>query len=349
MDKKDFLLFSAGVLFIAQLVFSNNVLSQEEPYALLVDDFDHGKMYNLLYGKTQGDEEKPGGCVPNFTNDPAVTYGRNGSSLKLDFDVTVKESFSYYWSKFSSKYQTIVEDKVIDVIDIRDLSEYDYLSFWMMDPQGGVDFTVELHQDVDEDGVYLIGKDISAPAGIKRYHNKDMVGKWQKIAIPLSYFKSITDWRKIMELVFVFRNGRGIPNGTVYIDDILFGKGYGQAQMVDPTTVVIAPYRSTFKCDGENLRDGFAFKTINNLSVETTARSGEPRLEYVKFEYSDDGGQTWRTIAKDYDLTDHLYNAEWTTTGLGLTNRYLVKATVGTISGVESPMVPAIADCTIRR
>lgn len=349
MDREKNIVFGIGTLLIAQLIFSSPALSQDESYVLLVDGFDQGKMYNLLGGKTQGDEEVPGGCIPTLTKKYSETYGRNGCSLKLDFDVTVRDSFSYYWSKLNSQYTSLVEGKAVNVIALKDFSEYDYLSFWLMDPKGGADFTVELHQDADGDGVYIIGKDITASVGILRYYDKDMVGKWQKIVIPTSHFKGITSWQKILELVFVFRNGHGIPKGTVYMDDILFGKGYSESLKVDPATSIVAPNRSTFKSDEQNLKDGFVFKAVNNLSVEATARTSEPRIEYVKFEFSDDAAETWRTVAKDYNLTDQFYKAVWTTMGLNETKKYWIRATVGTISGAESPMEPSFVDCEIKR
>lgn len=349
MGKKNNLLVGTCLLLIAQLIISNLALSQEESYVLLVDDFDQGKMYNLLGGKTQGDEEVPGGCIPNFTKRYNETYGKNGCSLKLDFDVTARDSFSYYWSKLNSQYASLIEGKAVNVIALKDFSEYDYLSFWLMDPKGGVDFTVELHQDADGDGVYIIGKDITASVGILRYYNKDMVGKWQKIVIPTSHFKGITSWQKILELVFVFRNGHGIPKGTAYIDDILFGKGYAESLKADPAATIVAPNRSTFKSDEQNLKDGFVFKAINNLSVEAAERTSEPSIEYVKFEFSDDSGESWRTVAKDYNLTDQFYRAAWTTIGLNETKKYSVRATVGAISGIEAPMEPPFMDCGIKR
>ncbi len=349
MNKKKNFVFGIGTLLIAQLIISSPVLSQEESYVLLVDDFDQGKMYNLLGGKTQGDEEVPGGCIPTFTKKYSETYGRNGCSLKLDFDVTARDSFSYYWSELNSQHTSLIEGKAINVIALKDFSEYDYLSFWLMDPKGGVDFTVELHQDVDGDSVYIIGKDITASVGILRYYDKGMAGKWQKIVMPTSHFKGITDWQRILELVLVFRNGHGILKGTVYIDDILFGKGYSESLMVDPATSVVAPNRFTFKSDERNLKDGFVFKAMNNLSVEAAARTSEPRIECVKFEFSDDAGETWRTVAKDYSLTDQFYKAAWTTIGLNEIKKYSMRATVGTISGAESPMEPAFVDCKISR
>ncbi len=123
MDKKNNLLVGTYLLLIAQLIISNLALSQEESYVLLVDDFDHGKMYNLLGGKTQGDEEVPGGCIPNFTKKYNETYGKNGCSLKLDFDVTVRDSFSYYWSKLNSQYTSLIEGKAVNVIALEDDSE----------------------------------------------------------------------------------------------------------------------------------------------------------------------------------------------------------------------------------
>ena len=211
------------VVAIVQPTSSGAVLSSQEGGIFMVDDFNQRKMFNLLGGKTQGYEEAGVKCIPTFATSPEETRAGKGPSLRLDFNVSAPNSFSYYWTKLITEYAGAFSGKTFEARAFKDLSGYDYLSFWLMDPQGGADFAVELHQDVDGDGTYIMGKDKISSIDIAAYNDVTMRGKWQEIVIPLSGFRNITDWGKILEIVFVFRHGRGIDKGTVYIDDVCFG------------------------------------------------------------------------------------------------------------------------------
>jgi hypothetical protein len=56
------------------------------------------------------------------------------------------------------------------------------------------------------------------------YVDKLAAGKWQKVEIPLVRFSNIDDWSRVLDIVFVFRNGRGPSKGTIFIDDLSFVK-----------------------------------------------------------------------------------------------------------------------------
>ena len=202
-------IFAISLISLATSMSASGALSNEGTggKVLMVDDFDKKQMYNLLGGKTQGYEESGVRCIPTFTENPDERHGENGASLRLDFDVSKGISFSYYWS-------TLMVG--------RGLRGYDFLTFWLKDPQGGTEFTIELHQDVDGDGSYIMGVDKISSVDVGQYIDRYAVGKWQKIEIPLSRFSNINDWSRILDIVFVFRNGRGINKGTVFIDDLSF-------------------------------------------------------------------------------------------------------------------------------
>jgi len=226
MRVKKFLLFLVGVsAFTAPLFIGLPLFSAEEGGAeiFMIDNFDKRIMFNLLGGKTQGYEEAGTKCVPRFTTVPKETHGGTGSSLRLDFYVTATNSFSYYWSSLIPEHSGKFDAGGVEIIEFKNFSKYDYISFWMMDPQGGVDFRVELHEDVDGDGVYIMGRDKTSSVNIASQNDIAKRGEWQKVVIPLSSFNMIDDRKHMAEIVFVFKNGHGVNKGTVYIDDLAFG------------------------------------------------------------------------------------------------------------------------------
>jgi hypothetical protein len=181
--------------------------------AFIVDDFDGKRMFNLLGGKTQGYEEAGVRCIPTFTENPDERHGDTGASLRLDFDVSKGGDFSYYWST---------------LLALGDFRDYDFLSFWYRDPQGGAIFTIEIHQDTDGDGAYIMGIDKISSIDTGSYIDKLAAGKWQKIEIPLTRFSNIDDWSRVLDIVFVFKNGRGLNKGAVFIDDLSFVRYIGR-------------------------------------------------------------------------------------------------------------------------
>ena len=213
-----------ALLFVAGSLAAGPVFCEETNKVLMIDDFDKMTMFNLLGGKTQGYEEAGVKCIPTFTEDPNERHGDKGASLRLDFDVNKKQSFSYYWTTLIIEKKTEVEGKDIEIASFCPLREYDTLEFWFKDPQGGIDFVIELHEDVNGDGVYTMGIDRISTVDVGQYIDKSAVGKWQKISIPLANFSNIKDWDRILDIVFVFKNGYGIPKGTVYLDDLALVK-----------------------------------------------------------------------------------------------------------------------------
>ena len=209
------------LVLAAGLLISRSVFCEEVPVQVLkIDDFDGKTMYNLLGGKTQGYEEAGVKCIPTFTDDPKERFGDTGASLKLGFDVTKNRSFAFYWSMLTVKKNTVVEGRRIEIMSLADLRGHDVLEFQFKDPQGGADLTVEIHEDVDGDGAYMMGVDRSSSVDISPYIDRMATGKWQKISIPLIKFSSIKDWSRLLEIVFVFKSGYGILKGTVYLDDL---------------------------------------------------------------------------------------------------------------------------------
>ena len=208
------------LLFAAVFLASSPVFCEETAKVFMIDDFNGKIMFNLAGGKTQGYEEAGVRCIPTFTDDPKEMHGDKGASLRLDFDVGKRNSFSYYWTTLIVEEKTEVEGKNIAIASSCPLRDYDLLEFWFKDPQGGVDFTIEIHEDVNGDGVYTMGVDKVSTVEAGRYIDRTEAGKWQKVSIPLTDFTIIKDWDRILEIVFVFKNGYGIPKGTVYLDDL---------------------------------------------------------------------------------------------------------------------------------
>ncbi|MDD5073278.1 MAG: hypothetical protein PHW51_05750 [Candidatus Omnitrophica bacterium] len=209
------------LLLAAGLLMPGPVFCEEMQVSVLkIDDFDGKVMFNLLGGKTQGYEEAGIKCIPSFTDDPKERYGDKGASLKLDFDVTKRGSFAFYWTMLTVKKNIEVEGRNVEVISFAALRGHDFLEFQFKDPKGGADFTIEVHEDADGDGVYMMGVDRSSMVNADPYIDRTAAGKWQKISIPLIKFANIKDWDRILEIVFVFKSGYGIPKGTVYLDDL---------------------------------------------------------------------------------------------------------------------------------
>ncbi|MFA5147745.1 MAG: hypothetical protein WC491_01300 [Candidatus Omnitrophota bacterium] len=196
--------------------------------SFIIDDFNGRQMFNLLGGKTQGYEEAGVKCIPTFTEDPAERHGETGASLRLDFDVSKGKGFSYYWSTLLAGRKTDVAGQAIELMAFSDLRGYDFLSFWYRDPAGGVLFAIEIHQDADSDGSYIMAVDKISSVDIAPYLDSLAAGKWQKIEIPLTKFSNIDDWSRVLDIVFLFRNGRGLNKGTVFIDDLSFVKYTGR-------------------------------------------------------------------------------------------------------------------------
>ncbi|HNV85826.1 MAG TPA: carbohydrate binding domain-containing protein [Candidatus Omnitrophota bacterium] len=216
---------AGSILFLSLLVFPGFAAAQDAAPAssqgkktLVVDDFDNRLSVNNLGGATQGDEEYPGGCIPSFVTKGKSVFGKRGTSLKLEYDVTPPNSFSYYWSKLGPA------GKEIGTSMPADLSGYDLVSFWMKTDTDEPAFAFEIHEDTNQDGRFTLGEDSVSRVFPYRYLTSQDTKQWRKVTIPLSDFKKIEHWDRILEVVFVFENKKlKEKKGVVYIDEVTFG------------------------------------------------------------------------------------------------------------------------------
>lgn len=271
---------------------------------LVLDNFDAGTDVNQLGGETQGDEEYPGGCIPGFVSDPEVVFGRQGKSLQLDYDVTIANSFSYYWSKTGPPD---VEPGSSAPLDI---SPYHYLSFWIKTSAEAPRFGVELHRDDTGDRFFMIGKDSVSKVPATRFVLGENVNQWRKVVIPLKSFRQFQDWNNILEMVFVFENKNRSKKGLLYVDDILFGSadasGETAAAPIEKKQVV-----GYFKINGAEV-DGKTISLRAQNDLELFLKSLPDNLERVLFEVSSDGGKTWVPVKCFYEhKPGESYRFQW--------------------------------------
>jgi hypothetical protein len=165
------------ISFISAMAVGSAAIAEGAGKIFTVDDFDARQMFNLLGGKTQGYEEAGVKCIPTFTEDPVDRHGESGASLRLDFDVSKGARFSYYWSTLLAGRKTDVAGQAIEVMAFSDLRGYDFLSFWYRDPKGGALFAIEMHQDIDGDGSYIMGVDKISSVDVAPYVDKLAAGK----------------------------------------------------------------------------------------------------------------------------------------------------------------------------
>ena len=111
MDKKVIILFIIGVfLCLSPALYAGDVL--------LIDDFSRSSFSNLVSGESGGDAELPGKCKPSFVWKEGITLGSGGSSLKLDFDVSAKGSFTFYWMKLGPELPDQKVSRLIEEFQI---------------------------------------------------------------------------------------------------------------------------------------------------------------------------------------------------------------------------------------
>jgi len=325
-------LFKFVALFLTLVLLQGTVLCAEDHgdipvnKILLLDDFDSASELNLLGGKTQGDEEFPGGCIPSFVSDPSITFGRNGQSLKLDYDVLDPNSFSYYWSKTGSGGAQAGSSTHLD------LTPYRYLSFWIKSSEVAPRFQVEFHQDKDNDKFFVQGKDVVGKIPVTRFLTDKTVENWRKIVIPFTSFKQIEDWSKILEIVFVFENKNQSKKGTLYVDDILFGSVDTQnPNLLEP--IEKKDVFGYFEVNGTNSEgDTFPLKPRNDL--ELVLKVTPKHLERVHFDISMDGGKTWKTLKNFYNhVQGEGYRFQWMLQPGETAGEVLLRACVSNFTG----------------
>ncbi len=337
--KKSIALISILVLS-ASFLYTDYSEAQEIPQKpvkfikpIILSDFSEGTLYTNLGGLSGGDDNKPGTLYATIIQDEGYVRGNTGYAVALDYDVDRLGEFTYYWIKLGKEIPGKAGST--EPLDLRD---YNYLSFWIKGAQDVSDIKIELHQDVNGDGVFTYGQDITSYVYLNAFINGGMVSKdWGKVVVPLKAFSKITDWSKPLELVLVFENKAGNKKGVVYLDDIIFGNRPEDvlSRKDEDLRGINAPSEASFKINGTNANKCAAIKCANDLEIASETFYQNPFLESVRFEYSVDKGNTWRIIGTDYDISNSLHKIAWEPDNSRELYNYQIRSVATDIRGNE--------------
>ncbi|UCD55686.1 MAG: hypothetical protein JSV93_02555 [Candidatus Omnitrophota bacterium] len=338
---KKFIFFSILCIFFLNMLYIPQAGAAEKNFTppLILSDYDSGTLYTNLGGLSGGDEEAPGTAVALLVSDDNFTKGKSGYSLMLDYDVSGLGEFSFYWVKLGEEMPG--RPGITHTLDLR---KYNYLSFWVKGLQGGEKIKIEFHQDTDDNGIFVFGKDITSHVYANTYIAENIITRdWKKVIIPLEDFTAITNWSKMLEFVFVFENVIGNTKGAVYVDDILFGRRPEEILKTENVTQEInAPLQSSFRVNGLSKEQCASFLMSNKLSIKAESLDENPFMESVGFEYSTDEGGTWRRIGTDYDASKNTYEVTWRPENNSQLYRYQVRAVATDIRGNEKVTAPLV-------
>jgi len=181
----------------------NSVVQEPITPGPVLDDFnDGGKLNNWGYN-TGSFDFQGGSCIDSRV----TTSPQEGPyCLKLDYDVSSKDSYSGYWTLLGGE----------------NLSAYTSISFWVKGTVRGELFKVELKNNSADNNRN------HAAIYVTDYLDGGVTTSWQQVTIPFHNFVNLDSWNNMIELVFVFENYQsginGSPlQGTIYIDRISFG------------------------------------------------------------------------------------------------------------------------------
>lgn len=340
------------VQIICGIILNNVSMAQSLPQKptrfikpIILADYNGGSLYTNLGGLSGGDDNKPGTVFAAMIQDEGFVRGNTGSAVMLDYDVERLGEYTFYWMKLGKE----IPGKTGSTESLN-LTEYNYLSFWIKGAQEVSDIKIELHQDVNGDGVFTYGQDITSYVYLNAYINGGIVSKdWNKVVIPLKVFNKITDWSKVSELVFVLENKAGNKKGIVYMDDILFGNRPEDvfSRKEGDVKEISAPDETSFKINGVNAKKCTTFNGANELEINAESFYQNPFLESVRFEYSVDKGHSWRTIGVDYDISGNAHKMDWEPDNSRELYNYQLRAVATDIRGGEKA-TGVLIDCGVQ-
>jgi len=293
-----------------------------------VADFNSREYINIFGGSMGEGGAAPAVCSPGFSGPE-----EGGDSwLKLKSNLPGPETYSFFWIKLGPAVSAECNLPA-------DLSGYDYLSLRVKGKGKVENLKLEIHEDTDGDGRYLYAQDRGGSTVLRRFSQGPLTGSWKKVVIPLRAFSGIENWDRINELVLTFEYNRVGPEGIIYIDDIVLGKGYRGYESVRP-----APRQEIIRANGEEVVDGYCFPAISLLQVNGPDKQEDPTIQQVRFEFSSDGRE-WHSIGVDYSTDSAGYQLLWDTSGFDLPPLFSVRAGVEDISGNRAPLTAEVRNC----
>jgi len=250
------------------------------------------------------DDRKPGQGNPDVVVGEKV-FKKEGASLALAYDVSASGSSAYFSTKLRGK-DGGPEGGVAD------LTGMSYLSFWMKAEGGSerLEFYVELHEDTTDDGKYIAGEDTRDRVPASGFVGQRSKEGWQKVVVPLSRFRLVRRWDRILEVALAFENKKRLRKRKVLIDNLLFGSNYPEG--FRGKEIPMQNRVSSFKIGGNRITGSEMRLKRNPISLALALTFVDPYLEEVRFEESRDGGQEWRRIKSFYDQTQGgVYKTRW--------------------------------------
>ncbi len=156
--------------------------------------------------------------------------------------------------------------------------------------------------------VELRGKDGGYRVKASRFH-RSATPSGEKIVIPLSEWRQIKRWDRILEIAVGFEGTRGNLKQELPIRDLLLGSNYPED--FKGLEIPMQNRVSSFKIDGRVASPEMKLKR-NPSSLTLTLTFVDPYLEEIRFEESRDEGYTWSGIRSFFDHSNGgTYSTRW--------------------------------------
>jgi len=263
---------------------------------VLVDDFDRQEKTNRLGGESEGDVRKPGTCLARYAT-AGEALGQGGASLALDYDVSEPDTLTSFRIKLRRQGASPETAAPVDLTGMR------YISFWMnlrpekvQVPPGEVG--LEIYEDTNGDGRFTAGGDTSDMMPVSRSLGRQERGGWLKVPVPLSRFRRIRRWDRIVEVRLIFDHRARLGKGTLVLDNLLFGSNYPEA--FSRKEIPMQNRASSFKIHNQLARSGMRVKK-KSFPMTLTLTFIDPYLEEVRFEERKGEAGAWKGVRSFFD------------------------------------------------
>ena len=158
-------------------------------------------------------------CAVSYTNDPLITHGGTGNSLRLEYNVNAAGSYAGYVSK----------------LGLSSLADYKSVSFWVRGTKGKELFKAELKVNLIPSDA---NRDHGAVYATSYIAEAEVSTDWKQVIIPLDNYANISNWSSATEFVITFEKSQSSLNGSptqsvIYLDDITFDTASPSAVRID--------------------------------------------------------------------------------------------------------------------